>query len=173
MKFDYCPSCGHKGTVQKFDDTNYECSNCKWHFWNNTKACMALVFIKDGQALFARRGREPFKGKYDFPGGFVDFGETVIEASIREAKEELGVIIKPQDMHLVTVYANGYLYKDTHVYCADLVYVVRKWKGEFAAMDDVAAVSWKPFSFIDGPEFAVDYSGLSEKLTAITQITGE
>ena len=37
------------------------------------------------------RGRDPFKGCYAFPGGFVDYGEDPEDACIRELQEECGI----------------------------------------------------------------------------------
>ena len=40
------------------------------------------------QILLITRGRDPFKGFYAFPGGFVDYGENPPAACLRELKEE-------------------------------------------------------------------------------------
>jgi NAD+ diphosphatase len=174
MNFNFCPACGKQGTVQKQDDTNYECSNCQWHFWNNAKAATALIFIKGDQALFAKRAREPKKGMYDFPGGFVDFGETAEESAIREAKEELGITIRKEDLELLAIYGDDYDFPGTHVFSTDIVYVVRQWEGDFRPQDDVAAVSWHPFHYIDDRSFFTsDYSGLSGKLASRVKSSSE
>jgi len=56
----------------------------------------AIVFNKEGKVLIGRRGKSSRDevGKWDFPGGAVDFGETFEEAIKREAKEEFGINIK-------------------------------------------------------------------------------
>ncbi len=55
-----------------------------------------VIFGKDAQGevlhvLLIERAHAPFAGKWAFPGGFVDAGETVEMAALRELKEETGV----------------------------------------------------------------------------------
>ncbi|HZM64329.1 MAG TPA: NUDIX domain-containing protein [Candidatus Saccharimonadales bacterium] len=165
MMFTYCPSCGQKGTVQKLDDTNYECANCKWHYWNNAKPATAMVFIKDGLVMFGKRAIDPAKGKYDLPGGFVDFGEGGYEGAIREAREELGVHINKKDLELLDIYTYNY---NPTVTTVDLVFLVHKWDGELTPKEEVTAIEWKPASFLENPSFmqAGFYPGLGALLAS-------
>ena len=63
----------------------------------------AIVFnISDGnpKVLLIKRGNEPFKGKWAFPGGFVDMDEELEDAAARELAEETGMTgVKLQQMH--------------------------------------------------------------------------
>jgi ADP-ribose pyrophosphatase YjhB (NUDIX family) len=52
------------------------------------------IFSLDGGILLVQRGIEPSYGKWVFPGGYVDRGECLEEAAIREAKEESGLDIR-------------------------------------------------------------------------------
>ncbi|MDP7115757.1 MAG: NUDIX domain-containing protein [Candidatus Woesearchaeota archaeon] len=52
------------------------------------------ILEKDGKVLMLIRKFDPGKGKLDLLGGFVDKGETIEEAAIREAKEESGLNVK-------------------------------------------------------------------------------
>jgi len=55
---------------------------------------VGAVIVQDGRLLIVRRGVEPGKGKWSIPGGAVELGETVRDATIREAKEETGLDVE-------------------------------------------------------------------------------
>ena len=162
MNFTYCPACGHKGSVKKTDDTNYECVDCQWHFWNNAKAAVGVLLIKNGQMLFGVRGREPYKGKLDFPGGFVDYNEDPYAAAIREVREETGLtILHPKILLLGThEYIDG-------ISTVDMLMTVTDWEGTIRAGDDVAELVWRPVDTLDSSEFAWSWPGLADKLKTL------
>lgn len=57
--------------------------------------CSALIESKDGKILL---GQSPkWHNKWIFPGGHIDGGETIKEAAIREAKEEMNIEVQPTD----------------------------------------------------------------------------
>jgi len=56
------------------------------------------VVIQDGQALLVRRANPPDAGLWGFPGGKIDFGETVANAATRELLEETGVTGEAQEV---------------------------------------------------------------------------
>lgn len=66
------------------------------------RAAVYLMLIKDGRLLLVRRFNTGWQdGNYSLVGGHLDGRETVKQAMIREAKEEAGVIIKSEDLHVV------------------------------------------------------------------------
>jgi len=63
-------------------------------------ADVVLLRVTEGclETLLIKRGREPEKGRWAFPGGFMDIGEPLVDAAARELREETGignVILEP------------------------------------------------------------------------------
>jgi len=63
----------------------------------------AVILFQEGIVLI-KRDDPPFAGSYALPGGFVEVGETVEAAVVREACEETGLVIELQG--LVGIYSN-------------------------------------------------------------------
>ena len=61
-----------------------------------TTDCVIFGYdLKEGlSVLLVRRGIEPYKDYWALPGGFVEYGESVEEAAIREAKEETNIDVE-------------------------------------------------------------------------------
>jgi len=56
------------------------------------------AIFRDGKVLLVRRTRSPGKGLYSFPGGRVEFGESLHAALLREVDEETGLRIEILDL---------------------------------------------------------------------------
>jgi ADP-ribose pyrophosphatase YjhB (NUDIX family) len=65
------------------------CSACDFVFYLDPKVAACTISIVDGGIVLLRRGIEPQWGRWVFPGGFVDRGETVQDAAVRETFEEV------------------------------------------------------------------------------------
>src|SRR2546430_3909399 len=46
------------------------------------------IILQDGKLVAVRRMNEPYRGMPALPGGFVELGETTVEAVVREGREE-------------------------------------------------------------------------------------
>lgn len=65
-------------------------------------AAVYIVLIRDGKVLLIRRANTGHQdGNYGFPAGHMHEGETVRDATIREAMEEIAVVIEPEQLSVV------------------------------------------------------------------------
>jgi 8-oxo-dGTP diphosphatase len=94
------------------------------------------IVLVDGKLVCVRRGREPFKGRLALPGGFVEYGETVEEAVMREVREETG--LETRVVRLVGVYSDPA--RDPRGHTVGVVFVLEPAGGKLRAGDDAAAV---------------------------------
>lgn len=67
------------------------CAGCGFVYFLGPKLVAGCLVIEHGKVLLLRRGIEPEIGKWTFPGGFVDFGETPVQGALRETLEEVGM----------------------------------------------------------------------------------
>ncbi|WP_414836330.1 NUDIX hydrolase [Candidatus Nanohalococcus occultus] len=118
------------------------------------KTASYVIFEKDGEILLHKRKNTGFKdGHYSLVAGHVDEGETFSEAMIREAKEEVGVEVKPEDLEPVHV-----LHRTTgdSAY-VDLFFKATEWEGEITneEPEKCSEIRWvEPDNL---PEKTIDY----------------
>jgi ADP-ribose pyrophosphatase YjhB (NUDIX family) len=68
---------------------------------------VGVVVIKDGKILLVQEAQEKCRGQWNFPSGHLDEGEHIVDAVVREAKEETGYDIKPISLLQVFSTDNG------------------------------------------------------------------
>lgn len=114
--------------------------------------------------LLIRRGGEPFRGSWALPGGFVDEGETSIEAARRELQEETGVALDSTDgLKLVGVYDTPG--RDPRGWTISAAYTIELPGMPLAVgADDAAEARWFPLS--DLPSLAFDHARIIADLKA-------
>jgi len=56
---------------------------------------VSAAIVRDGKILLVRRARPPAHGLFSLPGGVVEVGETLMQAVIREVREETSLAIAP------------------------------------------------------------------------------
>ena len=65
---------------------------------------VSLILIRDGKVCLLRRFKTGYEdGKYALPAGHKEEGETITQALIREAKEEIGIEIDPADLEFAQI----------------------------------------------------------------------
>jgi ADP-ribose pyrophosphatase YjhB (NUDIX family) len=125
------------------------CPSCGFHFhFNPAVAAGVVVEREDGCVLLLLRARDPGKGAYGVPGGFVDIGEDVESAARRETREETGLEI--EDVSFLGGWPNLYSWRGIDYPVLDLFFTARAKDGAVArALDEVEACVWKRPEEID------------------------
>jgi len=120
VEYRFCPLCGgglEERKIKAIDPKRLVCRKCSFIFYLDPKVVAGTVFTIDNRVVLVRRGIEPAMGKWVFPGGYVDRGESVADAAVRETREEcnltvrlsslLGVYSYPRSPNVVVVYTAG------------------------------------------------------------------
>lgn len=67
------------------------CPRCGFIFFPSPKLVAGCLVTDRNRVLLIRRGIDPARGKWTFPGGFVEFNEPAADAARRETLEEVGI----------------------------------------------------------------------------------
>ena len=115
----------------------------------------AVVFNTSGdrpKILLIKRGNEPFKGQWAFPGGFVKMDEELETAAARELAEETGLTgVKLEQLHTF-----GKCGRDPRGRNITIVFIGITENTEIKSGDDAADARW--FSIDDLPQMAFDHN---------------
>ena len=90
----FCPKCGRELALRSLKDgepPRLVCVGCDFVFYLDPKVAACTICMVDGGVVLLKRAIEPALGKWVFPGGFVDRGEPVHEAAVRETLEEVNL----------------------------------------------------------------------------------
>lgn len=105
----FCPRCG-AGLEERYLEEEHNvrkvCPSCGFIFYMNPKIVAGAIPRQDGHIWLVRRNIEPSWGSWTFPGGYVDLGEQVPEAAVRETYEETLLSIRLDGLLNVYSYAN-------------------------------------------------------------------
>lgn len=109
------------------------------------------IIIHQEKLVLIKRKNPPYKDMFALPGGFVELGETVENATKREAKEETGLDIEL--IKLLGVYSEPS--RDPRGHTVTICYLA-KGSGKLKADSDAKEVSL--FSLNEIPELAFDHN---------------
>ncbi len=119
----YCPACGgalESRLLKSGDPERLVCGSCGYVFYIDPKVAVgAIIRTDDHRLVLVRRAIEPGYGLWVFPGGYVDRGEEVASAAIREAREEAGLDIQIEG--LLNIYSYPGVSPIIIVYSATIV----------------------------------------------------
>lgn len=100
----YCSQCGATVVLQTPPGDNrprYTCTSCETIHYQNPKLIVGCIPEHDGKILLCKRSIEPRYGCWTLPAGFMELGETSLEAAMRETLEEANARVKLIDLYAV------------------------------------------------------------------------
>jgi 8-oxo-dGTP diphosphatase len=107
VEYRFCPVCGgnlNSLTLKDHEPPRLVCSRCEFVFYQDPKVVACAIIEMAGKIVLLKRSIEPQKGKWVMPGGYVDRGEEVRSAALRETREECGLETRVTKLHGVYSY---------------------------------------------------------------------
>jgi len=159
-QFGYCPRCGTGLEVKDLDGQKIPVctkNECKFEFWPAMHPAVSVIMQNEkGQVLITVRAKDPGRGKLDFPGGFVKYGELPEAAAIREIKEEVGVDIEVTGLMGFAI--DDYPYQKVMQLNLAIGVLAEIVNGEprIADAKEVAEVKWMDMDEIAGEDLAFE-----------------
>jgi ADP-ribose pyrophosphatase YjhB (NUDIX family) len=161
----FCPLCAtglRRAPVPPDQREQAVCPACEFVFYLNPKVVAGTIPEADGRVLLTRRSINPGRGLWTFPGGFVDFGESVTDAAVRETLEETGLTVD------LTGLLNVYSYPGSPVI---IVYTARVTGGTLTPCAENDRLEWMTSAEI--PWTALAFDSTREALREWTGRRGE
>ncbi|MCX5893853.1 MAG: NUDIX hydrolase [Deltaproteobacteria bacterium] len=126
-----CPQCGgalEKRLIKVGEPERLVCGSCGFVFYLDPKLATIAIVPLEGGVVMVRRSINPGYGLWVVPGGFVDVGERVEEAVVRETLEEAHLHVAVERL------LNVYSYRDSTTVV--VAYLTKYLGGELAAGDE-------------------------------------
>ncbi len=122
------------------------CERCGAVVYFDPKVAAGAIVVQEGRIALIKRAISPARGKWTFPGGYVDRGEPVDSAAVRETWEETGLRVRLDGLHGV------FSYPDVTVVL--IVYTASVTGGTLTAGDECDEAAWTDPADIPWEELA-------------------
>lgn len=124
---------------------------------------VGAIIIEDSRVLLVKRAHPPLQAQWSIPGGVLEVGELIREAAVREAREETGLIVEPEDLLGVydRILRNPEERVQYHYVLID--FLCRRVGGELLAASDAAEVRWFTREELSPLKLAEDTQGVIAK----------
>jgi ADP-ribose pyrophosphatase YjhB (NUDIX family) len=170
QRYSYCPLCAGRLEARSLKATEPErlvCVQCGFVFYLDPKVAVGTI-IRDQESriVLVRRAIEPGYGKWVFPGGYVDRGEQVHIAAVREAREEAGLDVRLE--RLVNIYSYPGRAPVIIVYAASIVGGTLECdeEGLEARFFHAHEIPWGELAFRSTEEALREFLGYGQELGA-------
>jgi 8-oxo-dGTP diphosphatase len=113
VPYRFCPVCAaplESRLLKPGDPERLVCTACEFVFYLDPKVAVGTIIrLQDepDRVVLVRRAIEPGYGLWVFPGGYVDRGEPIEIAAVREAREESGLEVRLEGLVNLYSYAGG------------------------------------------------------------------
>ncbi len=142
----FCWRCGGSLQQRRLEDgQRLVCDACGSVCYLDPKVVACCLVARNGLILLLKRAIEPQRDKWVLPGGYVDRGEPVADAAVREAEEECGLSVSLERLLGVYSYRG-----DPHV----VVVFVASAPGEARPGAEAGAAEWFELNRIPWQELA-------------------
>lgn len=113
-----------------------------------------LLLVQDGQILLGERQNTGYEdGKYHLPAGHLEDGESIVGALVREAEEELGIVINPADAKLAHL-----MHHRSNEGRIATFFEVTRWQGEPANKEPAKCAKLQWFDLDLLPDNIIPYA---------------
>ncbi|MEI6387664.1 MAG: NUDIX domain-containing protein [Spirochaetota bacterium] len=162
--FNFCPGCGLRAPRWS-DAKKVDCPRCGFTLYMNVASATACLITRRNELLLTVRERDPGKGLFGLPGGFVDPGEGAVAGLARELFEELGLTVAEERLVFLFSFPNRYPYKGIVYDTCDLFFQLElsDSEGEPRAGDEVSSLLWRRADSVRPEEMAFDSMGRAVK----------
>ena len=137
LQWKFCPFCGDNSIELNINQSRYQCLNCHNLYFINSKPSVCAVIVRSNRILLVSGSSEK-NSLWDFPGGFLKYGEKPEDGLRRELREELGVEARVGKL----LSAKIDTYSSDSDFCLNLFYTTQLKSENFKVGEEIKEAKW-------------------------------